>query len=257
MSSSLIIKSSSLTGLNIERSLHSLTGNLHNHFSSDINYLKVFGSYSRDTILPREIDKNSDIDILIGFNTESEKLRPESYRERLKKFALKFYPQSRITKDHPSIVVELNHINFDLVPSIYDKGFFYSSIEIPDKDGGWMETNPDDFNKKLTQANTSYNSIVKPIVRMLKAWNANQDYPYNSFDLESSIVEMNFSSDSFSSGFFYAIDNLPTFSLPITSSKKVDTLRHNADWIKTYLSREDLEKAKEVVRRIIPCQVIQ
>lgn len=255
IASELLIKSNSISGINISRSIDALQKHLMEHFSSELSYLKVFGSYSRGTMLPREFDENSDIDILIGFNTHSSKLRPESYRERLKKFAFKYYPHARITKDHPSIVIELNHVNFDLVPSIFDKGIIYDSIEIPDKDGGWMETEPEKFNKKLTDANTNYNSIVKPIVRFLKAWNASQGYPYYSYDLESAIIDMNFSSDSYSSGFFYAIAELPTYSLPNASSKKVDVLRNHATWIKEYISREELSKAKEVVRRIIPVNI--
>lgn len=255
ISSELLIKSNSITGINISRSLKILDKNLKEHFANELHFLNVFGSYARGTILPRQFDKNSDIDILIGFRTNDSKLKPESYRERLLKFALKYYPSAKIMKDHPSIVIELNHINFDLVPGIFDNGVFYDSIEIPDKDGGWMETEPAQFNKKLTDANTSYKSIVKPIVRFLKAWNANERYPFYSFELESAIVDMSFSGDSFATGFLYAIDNLPTNSLSNVSSKKVDVLRNNAKWVREYLEREDLVKAKEVVRRIIPVSI--
>ncbi len=255
IASELLIKGNSIPGINIARSIEVLQKNLIEHFPGELSYVKVFGSYARGTMLPREFDQNSDIDILIGFNTTSSKLRPESYRERLKKFAFKHYPNAKVTKDHPSIVIELNHVNFDLVPSIFDKGIIWDSIEIPDKDGGWMETDPEKFSKKLTDANTSYNSVVKPIVRLLKAWNAHQGYPYYSYDLESAIVDMSFSSDTYSSGFFYAIAELPTYSLPNVSSKKVDVLRNHVTWIKEYLSRNELSKAKEVVRRIIPVKI--
>lgn len=255
ISSELLIRSNSLTGINISRSLKILDKNLKEHFTNDLHFLNVFGSYTRGTILPRQFDKNSDIDILIGFNTKDSKLRPESYRERLMKFAFKYYPTAKIMKDHPSIVIELNHINFDLVPGVFDSGVIYDSIEIPDKNGGWMETEPRKFNKRLTDANTSYKSIVKPIVRFLKAWNASVDYPYYSFELESSIVDLNFRGDNYTSGFFYAIDSLPTSSLPNVSARKVEVLRNNAKKIQEYIERENLQKAKEVVRRIIPVNI--
>ena len=255
ISTELLIKSNSITGINISRSLKILDKNLKDHFTNELHFLNVFGSYTRGTILPRQFDKNSDIDILIGFHTKDSKLKPESYRERLMKFAFKYYPSAKIMKDHPSIVIELNHINFDLVPGIFDNGIFYDSIEIPDKDGGWMETEPAKFNKRLTDANTSYKSIVKPIVRFLKAWNANENYPYYSFELESAIVDLNFSGDTFASGFFYAIDNLPTSSLPNVSAKKIEVLRNNAKMIQEYIEREDLQNAKKIVRRIIPVNI--
>lgn len=88
------------------------------------------------------------------------------------------------------------------------------SIEIPDKNGDWMETEPEKFNKKLTDANTKYNFIVKPIIRLLKYWNASHEYPCYSFELETDIANMNFNDDNYESGFLYAIENLSTSDLP-------------------------------------------
>jgi predicted nucleotidyltransferase len=252
LASSMLIKNNSITGINISRSLAILNGNLRKHFASDVAYVKVFGSYSRGTILPREFDMNSDVDVLIGFATESMKLKPESYRERLKRFAEMHYPKARIVKDHPSIVVELNHINFDLVPSVYDRGWIWDSIEIPDKNGGWMETEPDAFGRKLSEANRNYYSIVKPVVRLLKAWNASHGYPYSSFDLESAIVDMSFGDYSYERGFLDAVHALPTYSIADSSAKKVESLQRHATRIRTNLERQQIEKAKAILKRIIP-----
>jgi len=67
---------------------------------------------------------------------------------------------------------------------------------------------------------------------------------------------MNLSNNTFATGFLYTIDNLPTDSLSTVSTKKIDVLRNNAKWIREYIEREDLSKAKEVVRRIIPVNII-
>jgi len=168
ISSELLIKPKSLAGLNIERSIKGILKNIGTHFGKDVEDARVFGSYSRKTILPHQYDAASDVDILVLFDCTNGKLRPESYRERLRKFANAYYQRGRIVKDHPSIVIELDHINFDLVPALFDDGVFYDSIEIPDKDGGWLETNPDKFNKELTHSNKQYGSIVKPIIRLIK-----------------------------------------------------------------------------------------
>jgi predicted nucleotidyltransferase len=179
ISSDLFIKRDSVERNKIERSIDRIFDNLEEYFDDEVSEISLFGSYTRDTILPRRFDEQSDIDILIEFNTEDyEKLHPESYRNQLKTFASRVYPTSIVLKDHPSVVLALNHIKFDLVPSIFDKGFFYDSIEIPDKDGGWMETNPGKFNKQLISANKEYNSIAKPIIRLLKYWNASHGYPF-------------------------------------------------------------------------------
>jgi predicted nucleotidyltransferase len=253
ISSELFIKYNAEERSKTDRSIENIFGKLEEYFSDQTDELLVFGSYTRDTILPRRFDSNSDIDILIQFNTDDyDKLKPESYRNQLKKFAESNYPSSSVVKDHPSIVIELNHIKFDLVPAIFDEGFFYDSIEIPDKDGGWMETEPEAFNKKLTEANTSYNSIVKPIVRLLKYWNATHGYPYFSFELETAIADMDFSNDNYESGFLYAIRKLSDTDLPDWASDKLEVLKTNAGWVAEYLDRQDISKAKKALERILP-----
>lgn len=253
ISSDLLIKPNSLAGINITRSVDSICKNIRIHFQGEVDDVMVFGSYSRNTILPREFDPNSDVDILILFNSQKGKLKPESYRERLKKFAMKFYERSKVIKDHPSIVIELDHINFDLVPGIFDDGVFYDSIEIPGKDTDWIETRPREFSKSLTEANTRYDSIVKPIIRLVKYWNAANNYPYSSsFKLESMIADMNFSSENYQSGFFYAVDNLETWEYPEIVKQKTQTLQRNIEYIKKFIDNEDLAGAKRMVSKIFP-----
>lgn len=253
ISSELFIKTDSSERRKIDVSLNSIFQRLEEYFEDEIDEVVLFGSYSRDTILPRRFDENSDIDILIQFNTnDRDKLKPESYRNQLKKFAEENYPKSTVVKDHPSIMLSLDHINFDLVPAIFDEGFFYDSIEIPNKSGGWMETEPHDFNSKLTKANKKYNSIVKPIIRLLKYWNATHGYPFNSYDLELQIADMNFNNENYESGFLYAIRELSSDDIGSKEEKKVGILKKNGEWVEEYLDRQQPDKAKGVVKRILP-----
>lgn len=253
ISSDLFIKHGSAERTKINNSVRAIIQKLEDYFSDEIDKAILFGSYQRDTILPRVFDSNSDIDILVLFNTEDfDKLKPESYRVQLKKFAEYSYRNSFVAKDHPSIVLELNHIKFDLVPAIFDVGWIYDSIEIPNKNGGWLETEPKKFSEELIRRNTKFNSIVKPIIRLIKYWNASQGYPFYSFDLEKQIADMNFNNDNYESGFLYAIKNLNANSLPNAAYRKVDTLKNNAEWIKEYLDRQHIAKAKEALNRILP-----
>lgn len=253
ISSELFIKYNGEERKKIDRSIDNIIDKLGDYFYDQVDELIVFGSYSRDTILPRRFDPNSDIDLLLQFNTKDyAKLRPESYRNQLRKFAQENYPYSIVAKDHPSVVLELNHIKFDLVPAIFDEGIIYDSIEIPDKNGGWMETEPEKFNNTLTKNNIKYNSIVKPIIRLIKYWNASHGYPYFSFELETAIADMDFSNDNFESGFFYAVRKLSSYDLPNWAAQKVDVLKSDAKWVKEYLEREDIFKAKKTLGRILP-----
>jgi hypothetical protein len=145
----------------------------------------------------------------------------------------------------------MSNIKFDLVPCRIYRGFWSNTYQIPSKTGSWLDTDPKGFNEKLTSANNSYGSIVKPIIRLLKCWNAYNSYPYASFELEQIIADMNFSNDNYQTGFLYAINHLPTYNLSDYQTKKVETLQKNKDWIKEYLDRDNQEKAIEVVRRIL------
>jgi predicted nucleotidyltransferase len=253
ISSELFIKYSGEERLKVDKSVNNIIDKLDEYFDDEIDESILFGSYTRDTILPRRFDPNSDIDLLIQFNTEDyNKLKPESYRSQLKKIAEDNYPYSIVVKDHPSIVLELNHIKFDLVPAIFDKGIFYDTIEIPDKNGGWMETEPSKFNNDLTKGNTRYNSIVKPIIRLIKYWNASHGYPYFTFELETAIADMDFCNDNLESGFLFAIKKLSGYDLPEWAVNKVDVLKSDAKWIKEYLEREEISKAKKILERILP-----
>jgi hypothetical protein len=133
--------------------------------------------------LPRNFDEESDIDILVVFNYSEYTYTPETYRNQLKRFAESRYSTSKVLKSHPSIVLEMNKIKFDLVPSRITGNYFYTTYQIPDKNGYWQNTDPKGFNEELTRVNTQYNYIVKPLIRVFKRWNSYNDYPYSSYEL--------------------------------------------------------------------------
>lgn len=247
----LFIKYDSEERTYIEERVKNFKLSLKKYFGSNISDVVLFGSFKRDTILPRKFDPESDIDVLIIFSDTEQGFTPETYRNRLRKFAQTSYFSSTVVKDHPSIVLEMSNIKFDLVPCKIESGFWSPSYQIPNKSSSWMDTDPKGFNDKLTEANNRYNSIVKPIIRLLKRWNAYGDYPYLSFDLEQIIADMNFRDDNYQTGFIYAIKNLPTSGRTDYLKRKVDVAQKNVEWIEEYLNRENQDKATEVVRRIL------
>ncbi|MBA3647272.1 MAG: hypothetical protein H0W62_01785 [Chitinophagales bacterium] len=52
----------------IDSSISNLFGNLNKELGNKIRRKFVFGSYDRDTILPRKFDSKSDVDVMIIFN---------------------------------------------------------------------------------------------------------------------------------------------------------------------------------------------
>ena len=255
LSAAYYLKNSSTEISSINTSLNNLLTNLDKELGLLIKRRFVFGSYDRDTILPRKFDAKSDIDIMVVFNHTDYERTPETYRAWLKNFADKYYKDkygSEVVKSHPTVAIRLNHIHYDLVPAKEETLWFNPQLSIPNNTG-WRTTDPNDVKKKLVEANTKYNSIVRPIVRLLKSWNCYNGYPYDSYLLELQITGMNFYKDNIQSGLFYAVGQLNTnWDDPKSKSEKLQSLKYNIDQVKTALKDDDLERAKRWLHRILP-----
>lgn len=186
----------------VATSLGSLQSKLNAWFGSNVSEHFQFGSSTRGTILPRKADSRSDIDYMVVFDTSDGQKKPQAYLNRLKKFVEEKYPSSSIKQSHPTIVLSLNHINFELVPAINSVGY-----QIPSPASSWsewMHTYPATANKSLQDKNKAENYQIKPLVRLIKYWNARNGYPFASYALEQEIVSMSFWMDSLLKEYFYS-----------------------------------------------------
>lgn len=188
----------SITTLQSRMSLHFDSGAIAQHFR--------FGSSTRGTILPRSMDEQSDIDYMVVFSDGS--ATPQTYLNRLKSFVEKRYGSSEIYQSSPTIVLELNHIKFDLVPATKT---WLGELQIPNGTGGWMTTNPNDFNATLDAKNKEHKSLIKPTVRLFKYWNATAGFPFQSYEMEKWVCGLSFWFLANQKDYFLAvIENLNT-----------------------------------------------
>ncbi|RRJ88435.1 SMODS domain-containing nucleotidyltransferase [Flavobacterium macacae] len=256
LSYSYYLKNDSTEITRINTSKDNLLKNLDNDWGMLIKRRFIFGSYDRDTILPRSIDSKSDIDIMVVFNHTDYERTPETYRAWLKIFADKHYKDrygSQVVNSFPTVTIRLGNIHFDLVPAketTYSWGG--STLYIPDKTSGWQITDPSDVKTKLTEANTRYNQIVRPIIRLLKAWNCYNGFPYDSYELELKITAMNFYGDNIQKGFFYAAKQLSSWDGTQFKREKVASLYYNIDKAIECLEQYDTGKAKQWLHRVLP-----
>jgi predicted nucleotidyltransferase len=210
----------SISTLQSRMSSHFATGVIKQHFR--------FGSSTRGTILPRAMDEKSDIDYMIVFSENN--ATPQTYLNRLKAFVEKYYASSEIRQSSPTIVLELNHIKFDLVPATMD---WYGGFQIPNGSGGWMSTNPNDFNTTLESANKANASLIKPSIRLMKYWNAKSEYPFESFGLEKWICGLHFWGASNQRDYLFSVfDNL------------------NADYSNAQWINNEVTRAKNIVSTV-------
>lgn len=171
----------------ISMSIATIKSRLTSHFGTGLSEQFRFGSSTRGTNLPRSMDEHSDIDYMVVFSETG--YTPQTYLDRLKRFAEKYYASSDVKQSSPSLVLQLNHIKFDLVPALKQT---YAGYKIPDGPSAWQDTNPNDFNATLTTKNNAELYKIKPTIRLAKYWNAQVGYVYDSYSLEKYIVGVSY-----------------------------------------------------------------
>lgn len=245
----------------IQRSIATLQQRLDQHFGNDISDHFIFGSYTRGTILPRSMDDHSDIDYMVVFSEASS--RPQTYLDRLRRFVNVYYSRSQISQSTPTIVLSLNHIKFELVPAIDS---WWSGLRIPAKRSGlddWIQTNPNDFNETLTSSNKSNNNLIKPMIRLVKYWNARNGYPFESFTLERYLAERSY----FWVGGIWELGQLKDYFFDAIGSLnygdrdpkyKIDAIKRAhelSEQAKRLISRGQDEQAVSVIKRLLPIPI--
>ncbi|WGZ33289.1 hypothetical protein O4444_11280 [Xylella fastidiosa subsp. pauca] len=106
---------------------------------------------------------------------------PQTYLSRLKAFVERCYGSSEIDQSSPRSVLELNDITFDVVPVIK---IGFGELQIPNGSGGWMSTNPNNFNAMREARNKGIDALIKSTSGLMKYWNAVSGLRFDSFALE-------------------------------------------------------------------------
>jgi hypothetical protein len=205
----------------IDRSINTIHTRLGSYFGADVKDRFRFGSSTRRTMLPRSADPNSDVDYMIVFDN-SYGYTPQTFISRLKRFAEQYYSRSEIYQSSPTVVLILGHIKFDLVPAYKNWGSLY--IPAPRSSFmSWMYTDPLSLNPVIDRANANCNYQLKPTVRLVKYWNALNDYVYESFELEQKLTNNTYWYCSNLKDYFYsAIESLSMADLPQYKRQKVE-----------------------------------
>lgn len=231
LASSLVLKESENSS--IKTSISTLEQRLSSHFRNEVIEQNRFGSSTRRTILPRKADENSDIDYMIVFDTSEGEFKPQTYLNKLRGFAEYYYSSSEIHQSSPAIVLELNHIKFDLVPAKID---YYSKYFIPSPSNyflEWIETDPWGYDQYLIDRNKMHNYLIKPLIRLIKYWNARHSHHFSSFLLEKYTAEKS----------YLYIDTLAEYLYAFWKSFTV-----LSNW--SQATQDDVNRAKEKISKI-------
>lgn len=167
-------------------------------------------------------------------------------------FVNHYYSRSEIHQDHPTMVLELNHIKFELVPAYqtYSWSDYYNIPALSTNYADWLLTNPSEIKRKVNDANNRYNYQIKRLIRLLKYWNVRNYMVYSSFDLGDHIAgRVFYLCTSLEDYLFDAISGLPIYTLPQYKRDKVKKLQDKVSEIKDdyytkwykYLALRELE----------------
>ena len=220
--------------------------------NNDIKTKYVFGSFDRDTILPRKYDSRSDVDYMVVFN-DPFKVLPQSRLNWLKSFAQTKYSRSEIHQDYPTIALELNHIRFELVPAVEMDSS--ANLQIPAPKSSflrWIYTNPSQLAQQSYEANRRLNYKFKPLVRVLKLWNVNNGRIYSSFFLEQSLAQLPIWGNNLEEHLYYAVKWLPTYGLTESGKHKVSSLQEQVEIAKHFHDQGDESAAEAIITRLFP-----
>jgi hypothetical protein len=234
----------------IDTSIGSLSYKLGSYFNN-IESKFVFGSYDRRTILRRSNDPNSDVDYMVVFSDGSS-WTPQTLMNRLKRFAEEKYSRSEIYQSSPTVVLELNHIKFELAPAYTSWETLY--IPAPASDySKWISTNPNTLKDALNEKNRNNLYLIRKLVRLMKYWNVLNGKVYSSYELEKYVIDKSYWLCSNLKEYFYtAAEGLDTWNLPLYKKDKVNKLKEIIAKTKEYDRDEMPYTAESEIKKAIP-----
>lgn len=239
----------------IKTSITTLQNRLEYYLGNEISEHFLFGSYTRETILPRHFDDESDIDYMVVFNDN--KLKPQTYLNKLKEFVSKCYSSSEIYQDSPTIVLELQHIKFEIVPAIDFGNYLYHNYYIPAKQSSyndWVHTEPNEFNDELVRQNIGNGFQIKPLIRLIKYWNVLNRPSFESFALEKDIISKRYLfCNNLKEYFYHYMDNFSTnYQYSNTLNNKITRMHQIINEMKILESNGCYQYAESKIRELLP-----
>ncbi len=147
-------------------------------------------------------------------------------------------------------MLELQHILYDLIPSYYG-GIIFEDYKIPNSKNAWTEWKNANIGeiKKFNKKCKNYKYFID-VVRLLKLFNFNNGYYYNSFEIEEALMEVDFDDcENLDDYFFYAVENIHLEATPT-----LNKLRSFKDKL---LSINEIEKNREKIKDIIEKFMVQ
>jgi hypothetical protein len=182
--------------------------NVRSAITNEMEVLDSFltGSYSRATMIAPLSE--ADIDIFIVLDPKYYEAGGQaSLLDKIKRVLLKTYTKTpKISRNGQAITITFTDFVVDVVPAFYRQGGGYL---IPDSvNNVWISTDPKVHVDLTATENANHAGDLVPIIKMIKGWNRNINYPFVSFRLELLAIEIlnNVKISDYPSGMRYFFD---------------------------------------------------
>lgn len=136
----------------------------------------------------------SDVDYFAVIPTEKLRADSSSTLQQIRSVLANRFPATGVTVRSPAVVVPFGTSQserHEITPADYIRATTsqHSVYDIPDRAGGWMKASPSAHNAWVNAANLKLNNRLKPLIRLVKAWNFYRDVGIRSFYLELRTTE--------------------------------------------------------------------
>ncbi len=238
-----------ITGLQVE-AVSTRQKNVRSVVEAGLVVLDSFltGSYSRSTMISPL--NEADVDIFVVLDAKyfhnynnGQNGGQGGLLDLLKKTLKKTYTSTPdISRNGHAVTIRFTDFIVDVVPAFNRQGGGYL---IPDSiSRKWISTDPKKHVELVTASNKTHNGDFVPLVKMIKAWNRNNNRHFGSFHLEVLALEIfnNVTISNYSSGVRYFFDKART----LVRQANLDPAGYGGD-VGSYINTE--EKIVEAVNK--------
>ena len=178
-----------ITGLQVN-AVSTRQNNVRDVIKKDLSVLDSFltGSYSRSTMISPL--KEADIDIFVVLDSKyfhnynnGQNGGQAGLLDLLKRTLRKTYTKTPdISRNGQAVTIRFSDFMVDVVPAFNRQGGGYL---IPNSvSQNWISTDPKKHVEIVTNSNKTHSGDFVPLVKMIKAWNKNNNKYFSSFHLE-------------------------------------------------------------------------
>ncbi len=147
------------------------------------------GSYARGTICAGQ--KDVDLMAPLDYPTYKDRYDHDSraflyyVRDQLNER----YSATKVSARQVAVTLDFRSITADVVPCFQRAGQG-GGYFMPDGSGGWIDTNPKYHAHLISTGDAAHNGMLKPLIRLIKAWNLANGNHLRSFHVEVLVYNM-------------------------------------------------------------------